>query len=129
MGYSELGCYGNTFNETPNLDSLAKRGVLFTQAYAAAPISSPSRAGLISGCYPAREGITDYIRPNANIQLDTVDISMPAALRAGGYHTGIIGKWHLSGYVANGAPIEIRPDKYGFDEVLLSAECSIGGGT
>ena len=64
LGWAELGCYGNTFNETPALDSLARCGVRFTDAYASAPISSPSRAGLISGRYPLRDGITDYIKPS-----------------------------------------------------------------
>lgn len=59
LGSSELGCYGNTFNETPNLDKLASGGMRFTQAYAAAPVCSPSRAGFITGQYPARIGITD----------------------------------------------------------------------
>ena len=64
LGWAELGCYGNTFNETPNLDKLAARGVRFTDAYAAAPVCSPFRASLISGQWPARVGITDYLRPN-----------------------------------------------------------------
>lgn len=129
LGWAELGCYGNTFNETPALDSLARCGVLFTDAYASAPISSPSRAGLISGLYPLRCGITDYIKPNSPIHLNPALPTLPEALRRNGYHTGIIGKWHLSGYLANGAPVEMRPEKYGFDEVLLSAEESIGNGS
>ena len=117
LGWAELGCYGNTFNETPVLDSLARCGVRFTDAYASAPISSPSRAGLISGRYPLREGITDYIKPNSPIHLAPTRASLPEALRRNGYHTGIIGKWHLSGYKANGAPVERHPDEYGFEEV------------
>ena len=129
LGWAELGCYGNTFNETPVLDSMARCGVRFTDAYASAPISSPSRAGLMSGLCPARVGITDYIKPSSEIHLDTAYTALPEALRRNGYHTGIIGKWHLSGYLANGAPIEIGPDKYGFEEVLLAAEESIGNGS
>ena len=71
LGWAELGCYGNTFNETPALDSMARFGVRFTDAYASAPISSPSRAGLISGRYPLRDGITDYIKPDSPIHLGT----------------------------------------------------------
>ncbi len=129
LGWAELGCYGNTFNETPALDSMARFGVRFTDAYASAPISSPSRAGLISGRYPLRDGITDYIKPDSPIHLGTEQPSLPEALRRGGYHTGIIGKWHLSGYLANGAPVEMGPEKYGFEEVVLSAEESIGNGS
>ena len=54
LGWSELGCYGNTFHETPNLDRMAKEGMRFTQAYAAAPVCSPYRAALLTGYYPAR---------------------------------------------------------------------------
>lgn len=130
LGYAELGCYGNNFNETPVLDRLAQSGVRFTDAYASGPICSPSRAGFISGLYPARVGITDYIKPNSAVRLDpAASVPLAEALRRNGYRTAIIGKWHLSGYVANGAPAEIRPDKYGFDEVILSAEESIGNGS
>ncbi len=129
LGYAELGCYGNTFNETPVLDSLARCGVRFTDGYASGPISSPSRAGLMSGLYPARVGINDYIKPDSPIHLSPDRPALPEALARNGYHTGIIGKWHLSGYRANGAPVETRPDQYGFAEVLLSAEESIGNGS
>jgi hypothetical protein len=60
LGWSELGCYGNRFNETPHLDRLAQSGMRFTQAYACAPVCSPYRAGLMTGQYPLRVGITDY---------------------------------------------------------------------
>ncbi|WP_423126824.1 sulfatase [Gaoshiqia sp. Z1-71] len=129
LGYSELGCYGNTFNETPNLDRLAKSGVRFTQAYAAAPVCSPYRAALMTGLYPARIGITDYLRPDAGQFLDTTYVTLPEALKANGYHTGIIGKWHLSGYKSQNAPIEILPDRQGFDEVISSETAGIGSGT
>lgn len=129
LGYSELGCYGNKFNETPNLDRLARQGVRFTQAYAAAPVCSPSRAALMTGQFPARTGITDYLRPNAGQFLDTTYVTLPELLRDNGYHTGIIGKWHLSGYKQNNAPIEVLPDKQGFDEVYTSETSGIGDGT
>src|SRR5690606_32587958 len=61
LGYGELGCYGNDFNETPHLDELATEGVRFTDAYAAAPVCSPTRASIMTGQYPARVGITDYL--------------------------------------------------------------------
>jgi len=64
LGWAELGCYGNKFNETPNLDKLASQGMRFTEAYAAAPVCSPYRAALMMGQYPARLSITDYLRPN-----------------------------------------------------------------
>ncbi len=130
LGYAELGCYGNTFNETPVLDSLAKCGVMFTNAYASAPISSPSRAGLLSGQCPLRAGITDYIKPGSSINLNPATFTaLPEMLRGNGYHTGIIGKLHLSGHKANGAPIERKPADYGFEEALMVEETSIGNGS
>ena len=59
LGWAELGCYGNTFNETPHLDKMAKEGLRFTHAYAAAPVCSPYRAALLTGQHPARVGILD----------------------------------------------------------------------
>ncbi|TZF84926.1 sulfatase [Pedobacter sp. BS3] len=128
LGYSELGCYGNTFNETPNIDQMAKHGVRFTQFYAAAPVCSPYRAALMTGQYPARLHITDYLRPNAAQHLDTAQTTLAEMFRANGYHTGIVGKWHLSGYTRAGATEETLPDKHGFDEVLVSENRGIAEG-
>ncbi len=61
MGWKDLGCYGSTFYETPNIDKLAKEGMLFTDAYAACPVCSPTRASIMSGRYPATVGVTDWI--------------------------------------------------------------------
>lgn len=69
------------------------------------------------------------LKPNSPIHLDPSRAALPEALRRNGYRTGIIGKWHLSGYRANGAPVERYPDEYGFEEVILSAEESIGNGS
>ncbi|WP_223707661.1 sulfatase [Niabella beijingensis] len=129
LGYGELGSYGNTFNETPALDRLAKEGMRFTSFYAAAPVCSPYRAALMTGLYPARIGITDYLRPRAAQHLDTGYVTLPELLKKQGYHTGIVGKWHLSGYVKEGAPEETLPDQHGFDEVLVSENRGIGEGT
>ena len=65
LGWAELGCYGNRFNETPHLDELAREGVRLTQAYASAPVCSPYRASLLTGQYPARHGLIDYLRPDS----------------------------------------------------------------
>src|SRR5690242_17974498 len=61
LGWADLACYGNRFNETPNIDRLAKQGTLFTNFYAAAPVCSPTRAAILSGQYPARLGLTAHI--------------------------------------------------------------------
>jgi arylsulfatase A len=128
LGWAELGCYGNKFNETPNLDKLASQGIMFTEAYAAAPVCSPYRAALMTGQYPARLGITDYLRPNDAKHLSTDYITIAEMLRQTGYSTGIIGKWHLTGYANHGAK-EVSPDLQGFDEVIVSENRGIGGGS
>jgi len=149
LGWAEPGCYGNEFNETPNIDSLAKSGMLFTNAYASSTVCSPSRAGLLTGQSPPRNGITDYLRPWSDWHLplktgpnDFVDnelpedtdykmnekfVSMAEMFKKSGYSTGIIGKWHLSGYDKNG--VKNGPSKYGFDEVLISEQTGIGSGS
>lgn len=128
LGYSELGAYGNTFNETPNIDKIAKQGLKFTSAYAAAPVCSPYRAALMTGKYPARLKITDYLRPNAPQHLDLSETTLAEMFQQNGYRTGIVGKWHLSGYVKAGATEETLPDKHGFDEVMLSENAGIAEG-
>ncbi|MHC4463736.1 MAG: sulfatase-like hydrolase/transferase, partial [Planctomycetota bacterium] len=127
LGWSELGCYGNKFNETPNLNKLAREGMKFTDAYAAAPVCSPYRAALMTGQYPARVGITDYLRPNATNHLSTEHITIAKMLKRTGYATGIIGKWHLTGYAKHGVK-EFGPNVHGFDETIISENRGIGGG-
>jgi arylsulfatase A-like enzyme len=128
LGWAELGCYGNGFNETPNLDRLAREGMRFTDAYSAAPVCSPFRAALMTGQYPARVGITDYLRPNDPKCLSSDYVTITEALKRAGYTTGIIGKWHLTGYANHGAE-ESPPNVHGFDEVIVSENRGIGGGS
>jgi len=128
LGWAELGCYGNKFNETPNLDRLAREGMRFTDAYAAAPVCSPFRAALMTGQWPARVGITDYLRPNDAKHLSPDYVTIAEALKRVGYATGMIGKWHLTGYANHGAK-EFSPDLHGFDEVIVSENRGIGGGS
>jgi arylsulfatase A-like enzyme len=128
LGWAELGCYGNTFNETPHLDKLAGDGMRFTTAYAAAPVCSPYRAALMSGQHPVRTGITDYLRPNDAKHLSRDYITLPEMLKKAGYATGIIGKWHLTGYMNHGAT-ETPPSEHGFDEMIVSENRGIGNGS
>lgn len=114
LGWKELGCYGNGFNETPNLDRLAREGMRFTQAYAAAPVCSPYRAALLTGQHPARVGILDYLRPNSANGLSTAHVTLPEVLGESGYSTGMIGKWHLTGYEHHDAEHEVKPRDHGF---------------
>jgi arylsulfatase A-like enzyme len=128
LGWAELGCYGNTFNETPNLDKLAVESMRFTAAYAAAPVCSPFRAALMSGQHPARTGITDYLRPDDPKHLSEAYMTLPEMLKDAGYATGIVGKWHLTGY-ANHGVAETPPGEHGFDEVLVSENRGIANGS
>lgn len=121
MGYSDLGCYGGHFAPTPNLDRLAKEGVRFTHFYDNAPICSASRAGIITGQYPARWNFTTFLDRHArNLdceQADFLPTNAPAVarvLKAAGYATGHFGKWHMGGGrdVTNAPPFSA----YGYDE-------------
>jgi len=127
LGWAELGCYGNTFNETPNLDQLSDEGTRFTQAYAAAPVCSPYRAALLTGQYPARVGILDFLKPK-DPPLSTNHVTIAEMLKRHGYATGMIGKWHLSGYRYHGAATEIRATDHGFDEELVTEIKGVGNG-
>lgn len=131
LGWNELGCFGNKFNETPNLDKLAKQGMLFTNAYAASTVCSPSRSGLLSGQYPVRCGITNYLYPRATNHLPKDKITLAQVFKANGYVTGMCGKWHQSGYVAAGLkPSQVyMPEEAGFDEVLISEKVGIADGS
>ncbi len=125
LGWAELGCSGNRFNETPHLDQLAVRGVRFTTAYAAAPVCSATRASVMTGLDPARVGITDYLRGDDVKYLSTERPTIAKALAAGGYRTGLIGKWHLMGDYRQRKG---DPRLHGFDDVTCSESKYIGPG-
>ncbi len=120
LGWSDLACYGSRFYETPNIDALAGQGVRFTDAYATCHVCSPSRASILTGKYPARLKLTDWLagRPdhpfqrlkNASIHraLPLDETTLAEALGAHGYRTGHFGKWHLGEAPAG-------PLKQGFD--------------
>jgi arylsulfatase A len=107
MGWGDLPVYGNRFNEAPNLTRMAEEGLRFTDAYAACPVCSPTRASIMSGQYPARVGITDFItghwRPyeevivpvNRTQYLPEEIITVGEIMKDAGYATGYFGKWHL----------------------------------
>ncbi len=120
LGWADLGCYGSTFYETPHLDQLAAKGMRFTDAYAACSVCSPTRASILTGKYPARLHLTDWLpgrpdRPDQKLRrpvildhLPLAEVTLAKALREGGYRTGFIGKWHLGG-------TNYFPEHQGFD--------------
>ncbi len=120
LGYTDLSCYGNPFNKTPHLDALAKRGTRFTQAYAASPICSASRAALMTGKHPARLHLTNYLvglRTDSlspvlpavyNHYLPLKEVTLAQMITRQGYNSGIVGKWHL------GSGDSLSPVKRGF---------------
>ncbi len=116
LGSAELGSYGNKFNETPNIDKLASQGLKFNQAYAAAPVCSPTRASIMTGQYPARVRITDFLPAKSTRFLDPAKyVTLNKPLQDVGYRTGLIGKWHLDTDFKNNPG---GPGKHGFNEVI-----------
>jgi arylsulfatase A-like enzyme len=96
QGYQDLGCYGSPTIKTPCIDRMAAEGVRFTDFYVAAPICSPSRAALLTGCYPARVGLGNWVqRPDSRIGIHPDEVTLAELLRQKGYATACIGKWHL----------------------------------
>jgi len=118
LGWGDLGCYGNRFLPTPNVDRFAKQGTQFTQFYVANPVCSPSRTAFLSGHFPARHRIHGHLatadlneRRGMPHWLDPSAPMLPRLLKNAGYSTAHFGKWHLGS--GNGAP---EPSAYGFDD-------------
>ena len=137
MGWMDTSAYGSEFYETPNIDRLAEMGMRFTDAHAANPLCSPTRASIMTGKYPARLKLTaptghlptnleeptvpesagpnqEFLMPGSRTQLPEGEYTIAEALRDAGYHTGFIGKWHLGRE-------PYWPDKHGFDMNIAGA--------
>ena len=110
MGYSDISCYGENRWSTSHIDSLAQEGVRFTSCYAASPISSPSRAGFLTGRYPGRMGIQAVFYPDSYTGMAPEETTFAEMLKPLGYSTSYIGKWHL------GSREKFLPLQQGFDE-------------
>jgi len=120
MGWADVGCFGSKYYETPHIDHLATQGMRFTNAYAACPVCSPTRASIMTGKYPARLHLTDWIPGEGNAPshplrvpewqqfLPLEEITLAKALKSAGYATASIGKWHLGGPA-------YYPEHHGFD--------------
>ncbi|MFO7935688.1 MAG: sulfatase-like hydrolase/transferase, partial [Bacteroidales bacterium] len=125
LGWKDLGCYGSSFYETPHIDRLAGESMRFTDAYAACPVCSPTRASIMTGKYPARTGITDWIPGRQahagpqpcdkliprefDLDMDLEEVTLAEALKEAGYRTFFAGKWHL------GEDSIFWPEHQGFD--------------
>ena len=127
MGYADAGCYGGKFVPTPNIDKMAEEGLRFTQYYSASPISSASRTGLLTGMHPAMWNMTSYLQTKAgNRDAEMADFlnseaqTLPRTLKAAGYKTAHIGKWHMGG----GRDVDDAPfiTHYGYDEYASTWE-------
>lgn len=112
MGYGDLSSYGAIQYKTPNLDRMASQGVRFTNFYAVQAVCSASRAGILTGCYPNRVGISGALFPNSKIGLNPDEEIIPELLKKQNYKTAAIGKWHL------GDALPFLPLQQGFDQYL-----------
>jgi len=120
MGYGDIGPYGSTDIHTPSLDRLAREGTRFTNAYAAAPICSPSRVGLVTGRYPQRAGFEENVGgPGRPVGLEATETTIARMLQEAGYATAMFGKWHL------GLELDYAPTRHGFDEFFGFLDWSI----
>lgn len=119
LGWADVGCYGSKFYDTPNIDKLASEGMMFTDAYAACPVCSPTRASIMSGKYPARLNLTNFDghagpvkklkppKPTGDMPLE--EFTIAEALKEDGYTTYFAGKWHI------GHDEQFYPQHQGFD--------------
>jgi arylsulfatase A-like enzyme len=115
LGYGDLSCYGSKQNHTPAIDRMAENGLLFTDFYMASPVCTPSRGGMLTGCYPPRIGFGTFegngvLFPGQRLGLASSETTIADILRDGGYRTKLIGKWHC------GDQSGFMPLDHGFDE-------------
>lgn len=143
LGWSDLHCYGSRFHETPHVDELARNGVRFTQAYAACHVCSPTRASILTGKYPARLHLTDWlpgrndfpfqkmVPPNYARHLPLEELTLAEVLKEHGYRTAHIGKWHLGeepfGPTSQGFDIQIPRWNKGWPKTGFHAPFDLDG--
>lgn len=124
LGYGDVGAYGSTILKTPNLDKLANGGVRFTNGYASSATCTPSRYAILTGVYPWREKDAKILPGTAPLIIGTDQMTVPKMLKTKGYHTGIVGKWHLglgTGNVNWNERVSPGPNEVGFDYSYIMA--------
>lgn len=124
LGYGDVSAYGATEIHTPNIDALAEGGMRFTDAHTSSATCTPSRYALLTGEYPWRNKQAHILPGTAPLIIDTAQATLPRMLKRMGYHTGIVGKWHLGlgdGHVNWNERVEPGPNELGFDESYIMA--------
>lgn len=124
LGYGDMGAYGSSELKTPHMDAIAKGGLRFTNGYATSATCTPSRYALLTGVYPWRNKNAKILPGTAPLLIDTDQMTLPKMLRKSGYHTGIVGKWHLGlgdGSVNWNKQISPGPNEVGFDYSYIMA--------
>jgi len=124
LGYGDVGAYGATAIRTPHIDRLAREGILFTDGHASSATCTPSRYALLTGVYPWRNEGARILPGTAPLIIDTGQVTLPKMLKDRGYHTGIVGKWHLGlgdGSVDWNQRISPGPNEVGFDYAFIMA--------
>ncbi|MGE3819174.1 MAG: sulfatase, partial [Isosphaeraceae bacterium] len=118
LGWGDLGCQGHPRILTPNLDAFARQGVRLTQCYSASAVCSPSRSALLTGRTPHRNGVYTWIAEGSEVHLRTTEITLPGLLKAAGYATAHVGKWHLNGKFNDAA--QPQPGDHGYDHWMAT---------
>ncbi|MFS4493424.1 sulfatase family protein [Maribacter sp. 2308TA10-17] len=124
LGYGDVGVYSETKSLTPNIDRLANEGIKFTNGYASSATCTPSRYALLTGVYPWRNKNAKILPGTAPLVIDTAQVTLPKLLKAEGYHTAVIGKWHLglgTGQVDWNQMVSPGPNEVGFDYSFIMA--------
>ena len=124
LGYGDVGVYGSKMIPTPNIDKLAKGGIRFTKGYASSSTCTPSRYALLTGSYPWRNKNAHILPGSAPLIIGTDQLTIPKMLKKQGYHTGIVGKWHLGlgkGNLDWNKLITPGPNEVGFDYSFIMA--------